>query len=78
MNHHSNDTERPAMFLYLVSKLVVTVVPISAVLLISLTKVGVPIDVISVPFALIIAYFASNWYERLSFEVQVYIEKKYK
>lgn len=77
MTRPSKEAERPAMLLYLVSKFVVVVTPLSALIMISLQKFGIPIDIVSVIGSSIIAYYASNWYESLSYDVTKYITEKY-
>lgn len=75
----SNEEEsRPAMFLYLVSRLVVVMLPLTAFILGALNHFGIKIDIFTTTMAIIMAFYASKWYEQLSYEVQIYIEKKYK
>lgn len=73
----SKEMQRPAMLLYLVSKIVVVIAPLSVLIMVSLAKFGLPLNAISAICATIAAYYASNWYESLSYEVMKYITEKY-
>lgn len=77
MSQSSKETERPAMLLYLVSKFVVVVTPLAGLIMVSLHYFGIPINVISVAGSSIVAYYTSNWYESLSYDVMKYITEKY-
>lgn len=74
----NDDETRPAMFLYLVSKLVIMMLPLAVFILGALAHFGLKMNVFTVSTSIVTAFFASRWYEQLTYEVYLYIDKKYR
>ena len=75
---NNNEESRPSFLLYLVSRLVMGVMPLSVVFILTLQKFGIKTDMLIMAASIAVAYYSTKWYEQLSYEVQAYIEKKYR
>jgi hypothetical protein len=54
------------------------VMPLSVVFILTLQKFGIKTDMLIMAASIAVAYYSTKWYEQLSYEVQAYIEKKYR